>query len=45
VMKMTEALPESEPWTSVVKLSDEPMKYTGDPHTIALAKMVLDIKE
>ncbi|MGE5520097.1 MAG: nicotinate phosphoribosyltransferase [Candidatus Dadabacteria bacterium] len=45
VMKMTEALPESEPWTSVVKLSDEPMKYTGDPQTIALAKLVLGIKE
>jgi nicotinate phosphoribosyltransferase len=43
VLKMTEALPESEPWTPVVKLSDEPAKYTGDPQTIALAKMVLHI--
>ena len=43
VLKMTEALPESESWTPVVKLSDEPAKYTGDPQTIALAKMVLHI--
>jgi nicotinate phosphoribosyltransferase len=45
VMKMTEALPDSEPWTPVVKLSDEPAKYTGDPETIALAKAVLKIEE
>lgn len=45
VMKMTEALPESEPWTPVVKLSDEPAKYTGDPRIIELAKAVLNIKE
>jgi nicotinate phosphoribosyltransferase len=44
VMKMTEALPNNEPWTPVVKLSDEPMKYTGDAQTIALAKAVLQIK-
>ena len=43
VLKMTEALPESESWTPVVKLSDEPAKYTGDPQTIELAKMVLHI--
>lgn len=43
VLKMTEALPESELWTPVVKLSDEPAKYTGDPQTIELAKMVLHI--
>jgi nicotinate phosphoribosyltransferase len=44
VMKMTEALPESEPWTPVVKLSDEPMKHTGDERSLALAKAVLQIK-
>jgi nicotinate phosphoribosyltransferase len=44
VMKMTEALPDSEPWTPVVKLSDEPMKYTGEVQSIALAKAVLQIK-
>jgi nicotinate phosphoribosyltransferase len=43
VMKMTEALPESEPWTPVVKLSDEPAKYTGDLQAIELAKTVLHI--
>ncbi|MFL5811814.1 MAG: nicotinate phosphoribosyltransferase [Flavisolibacter sp.] len=44
VVKMTEALPDGEPWTPVVKLSDEPAKYTGSPETIALAKAVLQIK-
>jgi len=43
VMKMTEALPYGEPWTPVVKLSDEPMKYTGDSQQIALAKTVLQM--
>ncbi|HUC82094.1 MAG TPA: nicotinate phosphoribosyltransferase [Flavisolibacter sp.] len=45
VMKMTEALPEGEDWTPVVKLSDEPMKHTGDERSIALAKAVLQIAE
>ena len=44
VMKMTEALPEGEDWTPVVKLSDEPMKHTGDERSIALAKAVLQIE-
>jgi nicotinate phosphoribosyltransferase len=43
VLKMTEALPESQPWTPVVKLSDEPGKYTGTEEEIALAKKVLGI--
>ena len=43
VIKMTEALPDLEPWAKVVKLSDEPMKHTGDERTIALAKAVLQI--
>lgn len=43
VMKMTEAMPDKEPWIPVVKLSDEPMKHTGDEATIALAKAVLQI--
>lgn len=45
VIKMTEALPEAEAWTPVVKLSDEPMKHTGDESSIQLAKAVLQIKE
>lgn len=45
VLKMTEALPESEPWTPVVKLSDEPAKHSGNAQTITLAKLVLDIKD
>jgi nicotinate phosphoribosyltransferase len=44
VIKMTEALPEAEPWTPVVKLSDEPMKHTGDERSIALAKAALQIE-
>lgn len=43
VIKMTEALPETKPWIEVVKLSDEPMKYTGDEHAIQLAKEILMI--
>jgi nicotinate phosphoribosyltransferase len=45
VLKMTEALPEAEPWTPVIKLSDEPAKHTGDEESIALAKAVLQIRE
>ena len=45
VLKMTEALPESQPWTPVVKLSDEPGKYTGTEEEIALAKKVLGIHD
>ncbi|MFL5739182.1 MAG: nicotinate phosphoribosyltransferase [Flavisolibacter sp.] len=45
VIKMTEALPECEPWTPVVKLSDEPGKHSGDLQTIALAKAVLQIRD
>ena len=43
VIKMTEAMPENEAWTPVVKLSDEPAKYTGEPDAIELAKKVLQI--
>jgi nicotinate phosphoribosyltransferase len=43
VIKMTEALPQNEPWIPVVKLSDEKGKYTGDPHMISLAKEILHI--
>lgn len=45
VLKMVEALPEGQPWTPVVKLSDEKGKYTGREEVITLAKTVLDIKE
>lgn len=44
VIKMTEALPEGESWTPVVKLSDEPAKHTGDEKSIQLAKAVLQIQ-
>lgn len=44
VIKMTEARPEGEHWIEVVKLSDEPGKYTGDPEMIALARTVLGIR-
>lgn len=43
VIKMTEALPEAEAWTPVVKLSDVPGKHSGDEYTIELAKQVLGI--
>lgn len=45
VLKMTEARPEGQDWTPVVKLSDERGKYSGDARMIALAKEVLMIKE
>jgi nicotinate phosphoribosyltransferase len=44
VIKMTEALPENEPWIPVVKLSDEKGKYTGNPEMIQLAKQVLHLE-
>jgi nicotinate phosphoribosyltransferase len=43
VIKMTEALPEAQPWIHVVKLSDVPGKHSGDKKTIELAKEVLGI--
>ena len=43
VIKMTEALPENEPWIPVVKLSDEHGKYTGDAQMIRLAKEILHL--
>lgn len=45
VLKMTEALPEGESWTPVIKLSDEPMKHTGDERSIQLAMAALQMKE
>jgi len=44
VMKMTEAFPEGQEWTPVVKLSDEKGKYTGEPEMITLAKRILNIQ-
>ncbi len=38
VIKMTDALPEDDQWTPVIKLSDEPMKHTGDEDSIYIAK-------
>lgn len=43
VVKMTEALPQGGEWTEVVKLSDEPGKYTGSDQMILLAKTILGI--
>lgn len=45
VIKMTDALPESEPWRPVIKLSDVPGKHSGGEQTIALAKEVLGIQD
>jgi nicotinate phosphoribosyltransferase len=44
VIKMTEALPESQPWTPVVKISDVPGKHSGDEKMIELARAVLGIR-
>jgi nicotinate phosphoribosyltransferase len=44
VIKMTEALPEGDDWTPVVKLSDERGKYTGEDRMITLAKEILKVK-
>lgn len=43
VMKLTQVATPDMPWTSTVKLSDEPMKHTGDPKMIQLAKAMLNI--
>lgn len=43
VVKMTDALPQDGEWTEVVKLSDEPGKYTGSEKMINLAKVILGI--
>jgi nicotinate phosphoribosyltransferase len=43
VIKMTDTRPHGEEWTPVVKLSDEPGKYTGDERMIELAKSSLNI--
>lgn len=45
VIKMTEALPEDGEWTPVIKLSDEPMKHTGDLEEIEMAKRYLHIDD
>lgn len=45
VLKMTEALPEENDWTPVIKLSDEPMKHTGSPKEIEMAIKQLYIDE
>lgn len=45
VIKMTDALPEAEPWTPVIKLSDVPGKHSGDEKMIELAREVLGIDE
>ncbi|RPE14200.1 nicotinate phosphoribosyltransferase [Chitinophaga lutea] len=43
VIKMTEACSQNGEWTEVVKLSDEPGKYTGSEDMIHLAKIILGI--
>src|SRR5690606_27511383 len=45
VLKMTETLPEEGEWTPVIKLSDEPMKHTGEPEEIDMAIKYLQIEE
>ncbi|WP_316744771.1 nicotinate phosphoribosyltransferase [Pedobacter antarcticus] len=44
VIKMTEAQPQDEDWTEVIKLSDEPGKHTGSTEIIHLGKTILKIK-
>lgn len=43
VIKMTQALPEHELWTPVVKLSDIKEKLTGDPEMVKLAQRFLHL--
>lgn len=45
VLKMTQTLPEDSEWTPVIKLSDEPMKNTGNLEEIKMAKKYLHINE
>lgn len=45
VLKMTQALPEEGEWTSVIKLSDEPLKHTGDASEIEMAIRYLKLDE
>lgn len=43
VIKMTEAQPQDQEWTEVIKLSDEQAKHTGSAEIIHLAKTILNI--
>jgi nicotinate phosphoribosyltransferase len=43
VIKMTEAAPYGDDWTSTIKLSDVSGKHTGNEKVISLAKQVLGI--
>lgn len=43
VLKMTEAYADDQQWMPVVKLSDEPLKHTGTPESISLAKQLLQL--
>jgi nicotinate phosphoribosyltransferase len=45
VIKLIEAKPEGQEWVSMVKLSDEPGKYTGKSQEIDLCKKVLGMNE
>lgn len=45
VIKMTEAQPQDEDWTDVIKLSDEPGKHTGSAEMIHLGKTILKIND
>jgi len=45
VLKMVETLPEDGEWTPVIKLSDEPLKHTGDPQEIEMAIRYLQLDE
>ena len=44
VIKMVACSPTgSEDWVNVVKLSDNPIKHTGDPEEVELCKGVLGV--
>jgi len=45
VIKLTEVKTLNNEWIKTVKLSDEPMKHTGDSDMINLAKVFLRIKD
>ena len=45
VIKLTEVKTLNNEWIKTVKLSDEPMKQTGDSDMINLAKVFLRIKD
>jgi nicotinate phosphoribosyltransferase len=44
VIKMSDAKPENEEWSPVIKLSDSEGKHTGDQKEIEICKFILRIQ-